>query len=103
MRHTRRSSGKRISLALLVLLVIATSVLVLATAVAQPPPPFLGPEDLDGNGTLDGRDFALFDAAFIAYRDTGVIINANADFNNDGRIDYYDAMLMVEAYIATHK
>jgi hypothetical protein len=88
---------------MLVFLASLAAVLVAATAIAQPPPPFLGPQDLDGNGSLDGKDFHLFNLAYIAWRDTKTIINVNADFNNDGKINYYDAMLMCEAWLLTHK
>jgi hypothetical protein len=103
MRHARWSSGRASSLALVALLVIAASVLIVSSAVAQPPPPFLGPQDLDGNGTLDGKDLHLFNLAYIAWRDTKTIINANADFNADGRIDYYDAMVFIDVWILVNK
>jgi hypothetical protein len=89
--------------ALLVLVTALAGVLATAPAVAQPPPPpFFGPQDLDHSGYIDGHDFALFFQAFIAYRDTQTIINDQADFNDDKRIDYYDAMVMVEAYLSAN-
>lgn len=89
-------------LGLLVIVAMAIALLQAATVLAQPPPPFFGPEDLNGDGTVNGLDFAIFDAAFIAYRDNGTY-TASCDFNGDNKVDYYDAMQMVEAYLSVNK
>ena len=50
-----------------------------------PPPPC--PGDLDGNGTTDVLDFAIFGANFGA---TGLIPNTGGDFDGDGDVDIFD-------------
>ena len=50
-----------------------------------PPPPCSG--DLDGNGTTDVLDFAIFGANFGA---TGLIPNTGGDFDGDGDVDIFD-------------
>jgi hypothetical protein len=89
-------------LGILICVAMAAALLQATTVLAQPPPPFFGPEDLNGDGAVNGLDFAIFDAAYIAYRDHGTY-TAKCDFNSDGKVNYYDAMLMVEAYLSVNK
>ena len=63
-----------------------------------PPPPFWVMYDLNHDGEVDGADIGKFAEHWIAYQ-ASATYNAEADFNGDKRIDYLDAMRIIEAVI----
>ncbi|MBK8268754.1 MAG: dockerin type I repeat-containing protein [Planctomycetes bacterium] len=50
--------------------------------------------DMDGNGTVDGRDISGFTAAVVAPGNAATIAKCRADINNDGLLDEADVSAM---------
>ncbi|NSW57755.1 MAG: hypothetical protein HPY44_17240 [Armatimonadetes bacterium] len=72
-----------------------------AMAQTPPPPPtipYLGEADLNGDAALDGKDMALFFAAWISYHHQGAL-TPKADFDENGAIDHADAEFMIQEWI----
>ena len=63
-----------------------------------PPPPVWIFYDLTHDGAVNDADLAVFAQYWIDYHLNGTY-NAAADFNGDDKINYFDAMQIIQAYL----
>ena len=68
------------------------------SVLAQPPPPYMGDYDLNGDQQFTALDLGVFYLYWEQYK-VDHIYNASGDFNHDGVIDWRDARMIIEEWL----